>query len=286
MEEEIARDVNDESIMDMEDSALAEVLDAEEQPDAGTVKDEPEDATVTGTGAEPPVTVESLKTEIETLKQESEKYQKQIRDGQVFINRQANELGDLRKIKEKLLERKKELSGQDASQQIIDGTFRHAQTEERDIDRQLDTIEQEERAVQTKEILAANRRNVLRYYPDIESNENLEAICREARESGESPENIQRFRQAPYMMNPGVILYYYSRAKHKTEVAELKKQIEELKGQPAKLMAKVANAGRRSLTNTAGGTAKKNLDAGDLTDVDISALSDSDLKKLLEEDRR
>ena len=239
-----------------------------------------------------PVTVESLQEQLaeeRRLREESEtKLGRQLKsnqDKEQFIQRQGNEIGELRKIKEALLARKKAIQEQDASEQMISDPqgFRNASAELAQIDREVGDVETQERQLQGQ-IMQEQARRSLVGTPDTpgpahDLEDNMETIVSILKDGGDDDQMIQQFRQNPFVFAPGIVRSLNAQAKLVKENETLKAEIEKLKGNTGKVLKKIETTARKPVANLAGASETEI----DLSDLDIANLSDKELNRLLKE---
>jgi hypothetical protein len=236
---------------------------------------------------EPPVEGEPApdpKVLAEKVKELEERYEKQVKsnqDKEAFIQRQANELGELRRIREKLIARKQQLEGQNWQDRFIaDPQGYHRDLNEQwQVTQNLREIEAREQEQQIHAMREVNAQQIRRFAPDFENT--IEDICKAALDAGEDPRSVQAFRQDPYSMHPAVGLLYYKEASYKRQIADLQTKLQELAAKPKEMLSRVEQASRQRPLAAKSGGAKWPGKHAVIDEAQIAALSDAELADLL-----
>lgn len=104
------------------------------------------------------------------------------------------------------------------------------------------------------------------------------------------PEDINRFKQNPYVMGPAALYHMAKRVQHlrelattRSEVAKLKTELEQARKAPGKIAAKINAGTRASATPTKAPPATLNPGLSNLTTKDISSMSLEQLETALKE---
>ena len=263
----------DTQVEEMTDAEITEAAEAETQE---TVEEHPET---------PEVTIEDVQKELQDTKAELEKRLKQNRDKELFIQRQGNELGELRKIKDALIKRREELDSIDPTEQMVNDPqgFRNTPYEKANIDRDLRNVEDQERQLQFRAQRDQAEQVLLGTSDDPgpahDIYDNIGTIKEILKDGGDPPEAIERFTQDPFSFPPGIVRSLNAQARLARENAELREEIGKLKEKPSSVLKNIERTARTPLKNQAG--APKTTDYADLTDEEIAGMSNEDIDKLL-----
>lgn len=215
-----------------------------------------------------------------------EKYRKQIQDKEQFIQRQANEIGELRKEKLKL---KQELENS------LEDTFAESVKEGLKQSKQIEELGEEIKELDTTEALQMKRLNtekiVSNHLPvgSVSMPELVEAL----KEDKVSAPWIEAFQQDPYgMADPITIIQLGKRAiltrYLKTAIERIKQyeqESKELKAKPDKVLSNIKKtlSASPSINGKSGGSKSGRSKNLSLDDATIASLPDDQLDELLNE---
>lgn len=238
---------------------------------------------------EPPVTIESLQEQLKGLQDRYEKQIKSNQDKEKFIQRQSNELGQLRSLRERLEARKAELAAQDPAKQFIENPqqFRDSTIEAARIEQEIARVEQAEvqaaRQEETRAVMERNFSFLQSNVPDLP--DLMPQMVEYLKEQGkDDPQAIAAFQQNPFQFPAHNILAIAHAVRANAELKALKAQMEEIKQKPQALLDKIDSAARnKPLANASGGTATQTgaKGVGDMTDLQIRNMSSRELDELL-----
>lgn len=218
---------------------------------------------------------------VEIPKSEYEKLNKRISDEQQFIQRQANEIGELRKTLRQQIEAKlKEI--EDPNQLIADPAgFLEAREQIKDAEMQDRNLQRMEQSLHSKIIIN-------QFIPDFEKR--IDDITEVIKTDGLGQDIINNFRANPYADTPAVLFNLSKRAELlkesnalKAKVATLEEQLKKLQAEPHKVAKKIEQALQASKTIT-GATGGSKVSDETMPEIsNISDLSDVELNKLIKE---
>lgn len=171
---------------------------------------------------------------------ETERLKKIVRDKELFIQKQATELGKLRKLeKERIAELQKKLTPE-AFLETPDAAI-DAKLGIREAEGKIQSYDEAEKRLQAHRVISAN----------VESSPELpQAMLEALQRDGMSPEFLSRFAQDPIgSATPGELIQLAKRAKAESIIRELLTHIDELHGQlqsandkPGRMMDKIERA--------------------------------------------
>lgn len=282
MEDDITQDTTDVSTLN--DSDLDELLTSSEE---GTQSSD-EDGSAEGVSKDGDEDVSKNQGNVndtheggETIKEPTdlEKLQKQLDEKELLMQRQANELGDLRKKERERLETQpsqldplKETYGEETVDEISIAT--KAQI---DRDNALSELEKDHLTQQRE----SNERIVLGQIPGVL--DMLDDIAELAKNDGFNDANIVAFKADPFATSdPAIILSYARQVKSTRETNALKSELEKLREKQEGTIKRIEEA-----SSSPSGLTSKVASSGNNSAVSISAdqipnLSDEDLDKLLQ----
>lgn len=208
------------------------------------------------------------KPEVKIELSAEEKIRKQVEDKEAFIQKQAQEIGNLRKkVKE------------------FESPHEDAKTRERLKEKfSEDPLAATEEAIFDIETRKGKQRDLIKsLIPNLEEiKEDIAVLVRE--EGSESEEAISLFLANPYVADPVKLRYWAALAMHKKDKETLSKQVEDLKGQlqttGKDVLKKIEKAAQETKTLTAKTGAEAEEETTTLTEEQISYLSDEELKRL------
>ena len=239
---------------------------------------------------EQPPTIESLQSELAKQKQQLEQATRERTHYQQVVSRHSQELGDLRRMRQVVLDKIAARKQIDPTEQMIadpDG-FQQRAIDEASDQRELQDLERHEQHIQAQATVDNTRHQVHRMVSqmgitpeEFETDENLDAICHAMTEAGEHPQNIAAYRQSPYLAPAAVTYAYYQATRLKAkdnEIAELKQQLETAKQQPTNMLQRIEREARRKPMPNSGGKVSvkgSGVDVSQLTEI-----SDAELEEL------
>lgn len=230
-------------------------------------------------------TVEDVSKELAAIRAQLEQRTKERDHWQQVTSRHADELGQLRQIKQKLLERKQHLDSQDMIQRMVDDPRAyHAELREgMKLDTDLAELERREKLIAQQAQQAEARHHATQYLgnlaPDLR--DNMDVIAEIMGEHGDGPEVVERFRRNPLDFPAPLVASVNGWAKERRRVRELEAKVKELEARPRTMLQKIEQAARQKpLTNAGGGKGRARQDIGD---DQIASLSDKELNALLQD---
>jgi hypothetical protein len=209
--------------------------------------------------------------------EEVEKLQKRVKDKELFIQRQAAEIGNLRKqLTEFIAAKKKGLEDRflESPEKALDDKL-----DIKEAEKKLETLEKQERTLVTRALVDSH----------IEAEEGLmEGMVNALQRDGLDPQTISQFALNPYEnATPGELIQLAKRAKAENVVRELVsmmqtliKQNEELKSKPNRVLNKVEEA-LKSPPRLNGKSGQAISEKKGVGSKQISQLSDAELEELL-----
>lgn len=220
-----------------------------------------------------------------TLAAENEKLKKQLKDKEAFIQRQANEVGELRKKAATLRQEARDsVDPSEAAEKVMDA--RAAESEAASVERQI-------RTNSTEAFIEGQ-------IPEFKSlvDDMAALVTEDARRMGTAEETIaaviRNFKTDPYSTPPEVLYNIAARASERKKAMALESQIKELSAKIANLSKKpdealkrADEAARKSPVMTAASSGTVHADrTSSLDDVTIPTLSDAELDALLKENKQ
>lgn len=275
-----ASDADIDSFLSQPESVASESEQTQEQPDSQEeVATEEVAAQETEEGdSNRPVS----RKEYEELLERLEKSQKQNRDQKSFIDRQANELGLLRRqVAERIQARAERIrSGQLTEDQEFE--------ERTAIVREKEALEDLGHQEQALQFYRTNYETVVSHLG--EGPLPVEDMAEIFREDGVPEEGIQAFKQNPLSVPAVGLIQAAKRAKERTALKEIfgiakrlheeNKQLKQKPKQVVRNLNAALNAGPSITGSTSGGVSTDRINV-----KDVSSLSDADLDALLNSNR-
>lgn len=261
-------EATDEQLQSFLSTHKEEELESDDTPEAPQKEEDSQDAK--------PATKTEDAPQQETSEVRIARLEKQKRDKELFIQRQAAELGQLRKEKEELIKAK----SQGLDERFLE-TPQQAIRDELDIRKakeDLEGLHQQERVLRSRALVESN----------VTPQEGLpEAMVECLKADGVDEEYIRAFQDNPYTTAlPGEIIQLAKRAEVLQvtraaikRIADLEVQLADAQKKPERLLSKVESALRssprvtgksgQSLSKTAGYSAKQ-----------LASMSDAELREL------
>jgi DNA repair exonuclease SbcCD ATPase subunit len=256
------------SPLNLDDTALDSALMDEGEPETVKV----EETEVIETKAEE-VKAEDVKTEqVETKEADVDdgkaRLEKQVKDKEEFIQRQAQEIGQLRKVLEDIQRN----IPQNPDEQAY---YENPQMAVEQVIRQREMLAYQAR-VQEQLAEKENETTIKTQVPDIESM--IDDIAALALKDGAAPEIVRQFKSRPYAAIPDLVVQLANRVKAERRISELEKELNTLRKKPEDVLRRVEEAakGPRTLTASTGISG-----APSTVDVPVHKLSDKALDELL-----
>lgn len=273
--------VSDETIADyefevsqMDDAALEGKI--KEMPSAQETVNKEAQATsqaeikTEGTQADKEPPKVDITAEIARIKEENDKLKKQVTEKEKIFQRQANELGELRKkavIDKEEIREKFDLDPVEAVKII------------RDAEQAENRIKQIEEDSYLSEIKGAMYNRI----SDFDSL--LEPMTQILKDVDNLPEDaVNNFKRDPFRVaSPDVLINLANRAKLMKENLALKNEIESLKTKATTVAENISRVAREGnvIKATFGGTSKVSTDYSSITDESLSQLSDAALEEII-----
>lgn len=219
------------------------------------------------------------KAELEKIRLENEKLKKQVNEKENFLQRQANELGELRK--------KTAINKDEIRDKFVDDPMEAL--------RQIREAEDAERRI--KEIEAdtwvnENKRMVTTANPDFDTL--IDPMAEILKKDGIPDNLISEFKTNPFRMaNAETLIQIVNRAKLTQEKnlltqenEKLKSEIEQLKNKTANIAENIQRVARESNVIKAGSwsSTKSGLDLKTINEESVSELSDAMLDELIKQE--
>lgn len=207
----------------------------------------------------------------EQLKQAHESLRKQHENLQHLYGRQSNELGRLR------AQLKPKPTQEDFDSDPVKATEQMAEHQSQV--KQIESVEQEQ---QLREVVMQNIQFAQQHAPDLEAN--AQAIYDlMVNEDKVAPTEANAFLGKIFLQNPWGVFQLNQRARAYREVQALKRQVEELKKAPKKVIDNISKVNQSVPGISASTGHSASIDIGDgIIDPDqLSKLSDKDLESAL-----
>ena len=224
--------------------------------------------------AEPPIDYEAKFKELET----------RVASKEQFIQRQANEIGLLRKQNPQ--EVRDQIQAVEAEYDRIyaeQGKFAADQFW-KGIERQREAAIEEQRTVQNINHMKQTRERVIADAPTFETS--IGDIADVLKDDGFKDDFIEQFKQSPYSIEYGELRLLHKAANYrkesvsqKQEIETLKAKIAELEKEPGNIIEKINNA-TKSVTGKSSGTSSPNGKVLDITTLNTRRLSYQQLKEM------
>lgn len=252
--EDLQKSLNDESEVKEEPKEEPEKEATQSEKQETAVEDKKEDTPEEKKEPEPP-----KENPYELMAQELERARQRIADKDKFIQRQGNEIGELRKFvpREEVERIRRQMKDEYDRIHMEEGPFA-ADEYKKAVENQLAQRLQEQQQEATINQVLAIRQRIIEDIPTFEST--IDDMVESLKEEGIPDATINAFRQNPYLINYGELRQVYRTATFRKEKLALQKENEalkqeiiELKKQPDKLIEKVVKA-TKSVNGKSGGT--------------------------------
>lgn len=220
----------------------------------------------------------------EALAKELEMAKQRIADKDKFIQRQGNEIGELRKYvpSEEVARIKQQVKEEYDRIHLEEGPFA-ADEYKKAVETELSQRIQAQQQTATINKVLENRQRVIQDVPNFETT--IDDMVESLKEEGIPDTNINMFKQNPYLIDYGELRQIHRSASLRKEKLALQKenetlkqQIVELKKKPDQLIEKVARA-TKSVNGKSGGTVSPDGKI-DLTSLNPRTMSYQQLKDL------
>lgn len=205
--------------------------------------------------------------ELAKLRADYEKLQKQLSDKEAFIQRQGNEIGDLRRRIPK---------APDAEQP--DPLAKFVDDPEKAVNEILARREATRTAVETKVEEAIRSK-----YDDFD--ELIPDIAAIAKEDGFTDEDVKSFTRNPFSSDPVLVLQYAARAKSAKKIRDLEAKVGELSKKPDEVAKKIEEAAKEKKGIT-GESGKSGLHAAKITEDQIYGMDDKALDDVIAQGKK
>lgn len=262
VKEEVKQEEGEKTTAEMDEAALDALLNAEEEAEE---KDEVEEVAEKEETAE--VKEEEQKEEEKKELTPEEKTAKQLSDKEAFIQRQAAEIGELRKREAQLRDELALFNPADN-----DALYQVNPTEA--VNQVLAAREKEAEIIKLNQQASIKQSELLskEYVPDFE--DHIDDMVEILKEQKVEPEFIRSFKSNPYTMPPAVLVNLASTAKLAKEVKALKAENELLKKKPDEVLKKVETAARQVVTGSTGKAGKSAIEAKQVISMSNKELDD------------
>ncbi len=218
----------------------------------------------------------------ETEQSEVETLRRQLQDKESFIQRQASEIGELRKF---------------TSQEDADPPSPTAEENEDDffdnpkeaVSKTVERVIEERDRKQAFEVerirlLGEETKSmVTEAVPDFK--DFLDDISELAKEDGYTDENLAAFKADPFISSdPGILISYAKRAQMKRQLSEYEREISELKKKPEEVVKRIQEAAGKNGTTLTGKTASMPRGTRpEISEPQIASMSDAELDEALKQ---
>lgn len=270
----------------LSDEDLGKLVDTPETPEAPADAAKTVEATdktpVAPTVKEGQPAEKPAETKPSMTPEELEKTKKRLNDAQAFIQRQAQEIGMLRKqTPEEIQERIKKIN-----ELAIEGDYVSAQTEYQ----KLQTEQQQIQLQQAQQTAGQNLQTLTTLIPNLpEVAPHAIAVAME--EDGVTQQQAEQFFQSALLEHPVVAWAMTKRGETfsalkqaKAEIATLKAENAELKKKPGEVLKKVEQSLKSSKPLSASsGQAPATFKPSDISEAQLSEMSDAELNDLLKD---
>ena len=277
----------EQNVEEMDDAAITEILSDEDdnilEPEPDTPSPDEDDDTppeqpvdedtppADDTPAQddtPPteVTVESLQAELEEVRSREQAAQNRINDKESFIQRQANELGELRKQTKVDPEELRNQFDEDPVAAVNKmAAMREAEDREAELEQSL--------------ALEQNRTAVLQAMPDFDGM--VGDIADLAATEGATPADIAQFKTNPYGTQAALLINMANRVKANKRIATLEAEVASQKQKAADIVGNIAKTAKTKgrLSGASKGAAEPTSKA--ISETQLADMSDEELKDFI-----
>jgi len=251
-------EVEEKPLTELDDAALDAALDvADKEEGTPEIEQEKEE------GGEVKPDLEEGESEPSA----EEKAAKQIKDKEEFIQRQAAELGELRKQAEALRLQLEGVNKDDLNDRYYEDPAAAVN--------EVLAIRAKEAELQDLEYRAAvkqNESNTKQFVPDFD--EVIDDMVEVLKEQKIDDTAIRDFRSNPYKLPPAVLVNLATSAKLSKENKALKAEIETLRKKPEEALKKVESAARQAITGGTGKAGQGKIDAKQTHQMSAAELDD------------
>jgi hypothetical protein len=224
-----------------------------------------------------PEAEDTVESRLKALEEANNRYQKQLKDKEDFINQRNAEVGLLRKqLRDK---RTSEAEAELTDEEILEDP-KAAVKKAIERAKEREALEEEQRQESLEQLKTVNAEALKRFVPDFENKRDhiLEVLQQEA-----PTDIVEAFKADPTtVLHPSLIFQLAKRAEAMQEIKNLKAQVEELKQKPGKLVDTFNKYGQAkspvASAQTPAPKATRKLDS--LTVKDIDNMSLEQLKEL------
>lgn len=206
---------------------------------------------------------------------EKDKLAKQVQDKEAFIQRQAQELGELRRKSQEMDRFRNEAKTKAES---VNDTFydnplaaTEAVLNHRDAERQYAVTEQILREKETE-------LTVTSAIPHF--NEMKDEIAEIATADGYPPESVDAFKRNPWTSDASILVNYAHRVSMQRQVKAMQGEIETLKKKPEEVLRKIEEAAKGSKTLTAA-TGIARAASTEVSETQLNSMTDAELDEFL-----
>ena len=258
--------VSGDNIGSLDDAALEKMINDVSEEQETVKKEEP--GTQAEKKEEPPKV--DITAEIAKVKEENEKLKKQVSEKEKIFQRQANELGELRKVAA-------------INKDEIREKFDRDPVEAVKMIREAETAETRIRQIEEDSYLSEIKGAMYNRISDFDSL--LEPMAQILKDVDNIPEDaVNDFRQNPFKVaSPDVLINLANRARLMKENQILKNEVESLRTKASTVAENISRVARESnvIKANSGGTSKITADYSSLTEESISELPDAALDELI-----
>jgi hypothetical protein len=211
-------------------------------------------------------------------REEYDKLEKQLKDKELFIQRQGTEIGQARKLKESLLKIAQEKRAKAEEQLTTDPVAAldsHAEARE---------AEREANEAGVAEAIEANKFALQEHLPGYE--DRIESIAAAALEMGVPPEYVENYKRNPYATPIGVLLPYARAAALREQTLAKTALVDKLQAQLKEFTSgnfsrKISEVAKKAPVVTGKGSAQSVSGTDDVDESMIHNLSDAEIERLL-----
>jgi DNA repair exonuclease SbcCD ATPase subunit len=234
------------------------------------------------THEEPETKPEDLQKQIQELREQLDQANKERDQQRYTIDRQGNELGELRKIKSQIQERLKQKQQDDADYYDDPAKFRESIREENKLNDDLKQVEQREKQLQQQQEFQRRAHYLQQALPQDEFKENVDEITEILQEKNIDAGVVNQLKSNPMQFalqypRPEEIVFLNMMAKERREKKQLQQELEEAKKKPKEFLDKIERTASSTLSNKrAGGKKERSVDASQL-----QKLSDEELERII-----
>ena len=256
--------MNAEEIVDLDDAALGNLIsDEPDTPPADPPAEGTPPADPPAEGTPPADTVESLRAELAISAEKEKQAANRITDKESFIQRQANELGELRKLT-----------------QVDPDTLRNQFDEDpvAAVNKMQAMKEAENRELELTQSIAAeqNKAAVLQAVPEFSGM--VDAIAELATADGVPQSDVALFKVNPYTTPSSMLINLANRVKANQRITKLEAELASQKKRSTEIVGKIEQTAKSTNRLSGASTGVADPSSKVISDAQLTSMTDEELK--------